>query len=200
MSIKSITAGTLTALLLAAPAFAGEHDKMEKNNKNTAYDHDYYHYGSDAAYQWTVEPGQVMMFKRPVSFEGDVIETTASHRVIKADNGMTVQIPNQALVWNGDTQIFAENAMNSDRVVLHMRQDEPYRIMMEMGDKLAVGSYDGVFFLPKAFVNDIALDQLDRDIYRDTADVDLDSDGHIDSTERRVRRYDNDLKSAPDKK
>ena len=45
---------------------------------------------------------------------------------------------------------------------------------------------------------DLDLDHLDGDIYRDTADVDLDNNGRIDDSERDVRRYDNDLESADD--
>ena len=64
----------------------------------------------DARYHWNVAPGEVMLFNNPVSFTGEVIETTTSHRVLKANNGMTIMVPNQALVWNGDTQMFSQAA------------------------------------------------------------------------------------------
>jgi hypothetical protein len=191
MNIKRWTTGALAAALLTAPAFAGEHGdkKVGYEEKNTMYT-------SHARYEWTTEPGQVMLFKNPVSFEGEVTGVNRSHRMIKADNGMTIEVPNMALVWNGDTQTFAQSTEIGDRIVLHMRQDEPYRVMKRTGEELVVGSYDGVFYLTQPFVADINLENLDGDIYRDTADVDLDNNGEIEADERDMRRYDNDLESA----
>jgi hypothetical protein len=133
-----------------------------------------------------------------VSFEGEVTGVNSHHRMLKADNGMTIEVPLMATVWNGDTQMFAQDAELGDRIVIHMRQDEPYRVIKRNGDELVVGSYDGVFYLTEDFVADINLNDLDGDIYRDTADVDLDNDGTIQDDERDVRVYDNDLRSAPD--
>lgn len=186
MKIQRWTTGALAALLLATPALANEHDKSD-NDKKVGYEERNYAYSSHARYEWTTEPGQVILFKNPVSFEGEVTGMTNSHRIIKADNGMTIQVPNMALVWNGDTQMFAQKAETGDRVVLHLRQDEPYRVMENDDNRLIIGSYDGVFYMTEEFVADIDLENLDGDIYRDTADVDLDEP-----------RYDNDLQSSDD--
>lgn len=121
----------------------------------------------------------------------------SSHRTIKADNGMTLQVPNMALVWNGDTEMFAQRTDIGDRVVIHLREEEPYRVMQKVGDSLAIGSYEGVFFMPEGFIADIDLNKLDGDIYRsDTADVDLDNNGTIEDNERDRLQYDNDLQSS----
>jgi hypothetical protein len=192
MNIKRwTTAGALAAVLFAVPAFAN-------NDHAEGYDTDLYPYSTHARYEWTTEPGQVILFKDPVSFEGEVTGINAHHRMVKADNGMTIEVPNMALVWNGDTEMFAQQTDLGDRVVLHMRQEEPYRVMKRNGDELVIGSYDGVFFIPADFIADIDLDNLDGDIYRDTADVDLNNDGRIEDNERNARRYDNDLESADD--
>ena len=197
MNIKNFTLGAMTAALLVAPAFAGDHD--HDKNRTEGYDAQHREYSNHTRYEWTTDAGQTIMFKNPVSFEGEVTGVNASHTMIKADNGMIVEVPKEGLVWNGDTQLFAQNANLGDRVVLHLRQDEPYRVISQNGDELAIGSYEGVFFVPKAFINDIALDDLDGNIYRDSADVDLNGDGKIQDDERDVRRYDNDLKSASDR-
>ncbi len=200
MSLKKFATGALAAaVLVTAPAFANEHNKTEDGTVQ-GYDKQKREYSNHTRYEWTTEPGQVILFKDPVSFEGEVTALSSSHRTIKADNGMTIQVPNMALVWNGDTSMFAQNAEIGERVVLHLREEEPYRVMQKVGDNLAVGSYDGVFFLPEAFVADINLNNLDGDIYRnDTADVDLDNNGTIEDNERNLRQYDNDLESAEDK-
>ncbi len=194
MNIKHITTGALAAFLLTAPAFAGDGD----HDKKVGYDKQNILYTSHAKYEWTTEPGQTILFKQPVSFEGEVTGVNSHHRMLKADNGMTIEVPLMATVWNGDTQMFAQDAELGDRIVIHMRQDEPYRVIKRNGDELVVGSYDGVFYLTEDFVADINLNDLDGDIYRDTADVDLDNDGTIQDDERDVRVYDNDLRSAPD--
>lgn len=193
MNIKRWTTGALAAVLLTAPAFAGD----DHDNK-TGYDRDLYPYSTHARYEWTTDPGQVILFKDPVSFEGEVTGVNAHHRMVRADNGMTIEVPVMALVWNGDTSMFAQDTEIGDRIVLHMRQEEPYRVLKRNGNELVVGSYDGVFYLTDDFVADIDLDDLDGDIYSDTADVDLNDNGHIDDNERDLRRYDNDLESADD--
>lgn len=185
MNIKRWTTGALAACLLTAPAaFADNHH--DKDDKKAGYEERNYAYSSHARYEWTTEPGQVMLFKNPVSFEGEVTGVNSSHRMIKADNGMTIEVPNMALVWNGDTSMFAQNAELGDRVVLHLRQEEPYRVMKRNANELVIGSYDGVFYMTQDFVADIDLENLDGDIYRDTADLDLDDDPV----------YDNDLRSS----
>lgn len=191
MKTPFCAAGALTLLLLAAPAFAGDGAKSGEG-----YTPQEREYSSHTRYEWNTNQGQVILFKNPVSFEGEVSGVNASHRMLKADNGMTVEVPNMAAVWNGDTQIFAQEAKLGDRVVIHLRPDEPYRVMRRTGDELTIGSYDGVFFVPAGFINDIDLVNLDGDIYRDTSDADLDNDGNIERNERNVRRYDNDLKTA----
>lgn len=179
MSLTKWTAATLTALLLAgAPAMAGD-------------DHDKEMSDFDNRYEWSITPGEVMLFDNPVSFTGEVIETSNSHRTIKADNGMTIMVPNQALVWNGDTQMFSQAANIGDEVVLHMRVDEPYRIMSvatppQYGPMLPIGSYDGVFYFSEEFIADLDLDNLDNNIY---AEYDRDNEDRI---------YDVDLASVED--
>ncbi len=181
MNIKHILATALTAsVILAAPAFAGDH----KEGHRDGYAPQHREYSNHTKYEWSLEPGQKIIFKNPVSFEGKVTGVNASHTLIKADNGMLIEVPNQALIWNGDTQVFAQNANLNTDVVVHLRAEEPYQVMSERSDELAIGSYEGVFWVSKAFIRDIALDELDGDIYRDTADVPL---------------YDNDLKSAEDR-
>jgi hypothetical protein len=179
MSLTKWTAATLTALLLAgAPAMAGD-------------DHDKEMSDFDARYQWSVAPGEVMLFNNPVSFTGEVIETSNSHRTIRANNGMTIMVPNQALLWNGDTQMFSQGTNIGDEVVLHMRVDEPYRIMSvptpsQYEPMMAIGSYDGVFYFSEEFIADLDLDDLDNNIY---ADYDPDKSDRI---------YDIDLASVED--
>ncbi|MCA9776026.1 MAG: hypothetical protein KC800_04890 [Candidatus Eremiobacteraeota bacterium] len=178
MSLTKWTAATLTALLLAgAPAMADDNDKEMSN--------------FDARYEWSIEPGQVMLFSNPVSYTGEVIETSNSHRTIKADNGMTIMVPNQALLWNGDTQMFSQATNIGDEVVIHMRTDEPYRIMSvptpsQYEPMMAIGSYDGVFYFSQDFIADLDLDNLDNNIY---ADYDPDKSDRI---------YDVDLASSDD--
>ena len=197
MSLKNFATGTLAAaILLTAPSFANEHDK-NKDGTVHGYDKQQREYSNHTRYEWTTEPGQVILCKDPVSFEGEVTAMSASHRTIKADNGMTLQVPNMALVWNGDTEMFAQRTDVGDRVVIHLREEEPYRVMQKVGDNLAIGSYEGVFFLPEGFIADIDLNNLDGDIYRsDTADVDLDNNGTIEDNERDRLQYDNDLQST----
>lgn len=175
MKIKNFAIVAMTAALLAAPAFAGD-------NKE-GYPQQNREYSNNARYEWNLNPGETIVFKDPVSFEGKVKGINASHTMIEADNGMLIEVPNQGLVWNGDTQVFAQSNAIGDTVVVHLREDEPYRIMSERNDELAIGSYDGVFWVSKAFINDIALDELDDDIYRNNGD-------------RESRTYDSDLEGA----
>jgi uncharacterized protein YdeI (BOF family) len=189
MNIKRWTTAALIAAVLTAPAFAD-------NDRKVGYDEKHYEYSNHSRYEWSLDPGQTILFKDPVSFEGEVTGVNSSHRMIKADNGMTIEVPIMALVWNGDTKMFAQDAQLGERVVIHMREEEPYRVMKRNGDEVVVGSYDGVYYLTEAFIADINLDDLDGDIYRDTADVDLNNDGEIQDDERNLRRYDNDLNSA----
>lgn len=158
MNLKKMTAAALTAFLLAAPAMADEQSSSDQ------------HWDTDARYEFQVEPGQTMIFREPVSFTGEVTDTTSYDRTIKAANGMTIRVPNEALLWNGDTQVFAQTTNIGDNVVVHMRAEEPYRLMqsasaMNNSNMLAIGSYDGVYWVSKDFINDLALDQLDNDIY-----------------------------------
>lgn len=161
MNLKKMTAAALTAFLLAAPAMADEHSSGDQQ------------WDTDARYEFKVEPGQTMIFREPVSFTGEVTNTTSYDRTIKAANGMTIRVPNEALLWNGDRDVFAQTTNIGDNVVVHMRAEEPYRLMQSPlaidmntpGDMLAIGSYDGVYWVSKSFINDLALDQLDNDIY-----------------------------------
>lgn len=170
MNFKKLAASTLTAMLLAGAAQAddknlGEHVHVDQDNHAT-----------QARYDFNLIPGEVMIFPEPVSFTGEVVATDSSHRTLKTRNDMLVRIPNQAMVWNGDTQKFAQSTNLGDNVVVHMRAEEPYRIMHKSLDTLptvAIGSYEGVFFVPAAFIDSLDLDNLDNNIYndKDTADI-----------------------------
>lgn len=164
MNIKKLAATTLTAMLLAGAAQAdpnntGEHVHVDKE-----------HHSTQARYDFNLIPGETMIFPEPVSFTGEIVATDNGHRTLKTKNDMMVRIPNQALVWNGDTEMFAQSTNLGDEVVVHMRAEEPYRIMQKSLDTLpivAIGSYDGVFFVPAAFIDSLNLDELDNNIYND---------------------------------
>lgn len=179
MSFKKWTAGTLTALLMAGAAMADDMDKDDKHSEWTS------------RYDLTIAPNNVLLFNNPVSFTGEVIAESNSHRAIRAANGMTIMVPNQALVWNGDTQMFSQSTNIGDEVVLHMRNDESYRIMdvdvpTLYEPMMAIGSYEGVFYMSNDFIADLDLDNLDNNIY---AEYDADESG---------RMYDIDLASVND--
>lgn len=166
MNLQRITATALAALMLAAgSASAGEdHDKDHHANL-TNFD--------DSRYNFHLEGANQMIFNNPVSFTGEVIDTSDSHRTLEAANGMTIRVPNQGLVWNGDRQMFAQSTALGDEVVVHMRAEEGYRIMNSpvVNDPwVAVGSYEGVFYFPKDFIADLDLDELDNNIYADSDD------------------------------
>lgn len=173
MKIENFAIAAMTAACLVAPALAGEGYAPQNRE-----------YSNHTRYEWTTDAGQTIVFKDPVSFEGVVKGINSSHTMIVADNDMIIEVPNQALIWNGDTQVFAQSNDLGERVVVHLREDEPYKVMSQRGDELAIGSYEGVFWVSKAFINDIALDELDDDIYRRNGDRDS-------------RTYDSDLESAP---
>ena len=173
MKIAQWTAKAIAILaLVSTPVFAGEqHDHTT----------DAGHHSEMSRYDFVAEPGEVMIFRDPVSFTGEVVETSNSHRTLRAANGMTIKVPVQALFWNGDTQTFRQSTEIGDRVVVHLRQEEPYRIMQTPSVEepmLAIGSYDGVFYLSSDFIADLDLDNLDGDIYADSEsepeyDIDL---------------------------
>lgn len=190
MKIKNFVIAAMTTAMLVAPALAKD------NGHREGYAPQHREYSNHQKYEWSTEPGQTIMFKDPVSFEGKVTGINSSHTMIEADNGMTIEVPNQALVWNGDTQVFAQSNSLGSRVVVHLREDEPYKVMSQRGDELAIGSYEGIFWVSKAFINDIDLNDLDGDIYRDTGNVDLNGDGKIQRNERDVRTYDDDLEHS----
>ncbi len=177
MSFTKWTAGALTTLLLAAaPAMAGD---MDHENDTVTMDR----------YEFSIAPNNVMIFNEPVSFTGEVIEASSSHRTLRAANGMTIMVPNQALVWNGDTQMFSQSTAVGDEVVIHMRSEEGYRIMdvdvpTAYEPMMAIGSYEGVFYLSQEFIADLDLDNLDNNIY---AEYDADETDRI---------YDVDLASV----
>lgn len=183
MNFTKWTASTLTALLIAsAPAFAGEHDKHDKDKHGQSGYH-----SEMSRYDFEVAPGNVMLFKDPVSYTGEVIAVSNSHRTLRAANGMTIMVPNQAMVWNGDTQVFGQATEMGDEVVIHMRSEEPYRIMGPQTvyqPMMAIGSYEGVFYFSEEFIADLDLDNLDNNIY---AEYDRDSED---------RTYDIDLTSV----
>ena len=165
MTFKKMTAAALTAFLFTAGiASAGENEHNDKNL--THFDNPRYNFHLEGANQ--------MIFQDPVSFTGEVMEVTSSHRIIEAANGMTIKVPNQALLWNGDRNMFAQAANVGDEVVLHMREEEGYRIMdAPTVDKpwVAVGSYEGVFYFSDDFIHDLALNELDGDIYASDNDL-----------------------------
>lgn len=186
MKLRKMTAAALTALLFAAGTAAAD-DHMKDANL-TDFDNPRYNFHLEGANQ--------MIFKNPVSFTGEVKEMTRSHRIIEAANGMAIKVPNQALLWNGDREMFAQTTAIGDEVVVHMRQEEGYRIMNESVTSdswVAVGSYEGVFYFPKAFVRDIALSELDGDIYADNEDLDAEDIAYDDDDLEAVVVTDRDV-------
>ena len=163
MTFKKMTAAALTAFLFTAGVASAD----EHNDKNlTNFDNPRYNFHLEGANQ--------MIFKNPVSFTGEVMEVTPSHRIIEAANGMTIKVPNQALLWNGDRNMFAQSSNIGDEVVLHLRQEEGYRIMdapTVENPWVAVGSYEGVFYFSEDFIQDLALTDLDGDIYANDNDL-----------------------------
>lgn len=186
MNLTKWTASALTAFLIAsAPAFAGDHDKDKHSDSG--------HHSQISRYDFEVAPGNVMIFREPVSFTGEVIAVSDSHRTLRAANGMTIMVPNQALVWNGDTQMFGQSALMGDEVVVHMRSEEPYRIMNAptvAAPMMAIGSYDGVFYLSNDFVADLDLDNLDNNIY---AEYDREKANRVYDVDLASVRNDNDM-------
>jgi hypothetical protein len=171
INLKQMTAAALTALLFAAgTASAGD-------------DHDYItEWSDDSRYQFSLDEDDQMIFKNPVSFTGEVVASELGHRTLRAANGMLIKVPIQALRWNGDRELFNQSTNVGDEVVVHMREEEGYRLMQApaVNDPwLAIGSYDGVFYFPKDFVRDFALDDLDDDIYADLDDDYYDDDRDI---------------------
>lgn len=163
MNIKRIIAATAAAMLITAGAASADDHNMEL----TDFDNPRYNFNLTTENQ--------MIFKNPVSFTGEVIDADNSHRTVEAANGMTVKIPNQALLWNGDREMFSQSTNIGDEVVVHLRPEEGYRIMNEpkVNDPwVAVGSYEGVFYFPKDFIRDFALNDLDSDIYADGSMLD----------------------------
>jgi hypothetical protein len=158
MTFKKLTAAALTALLFAAGTASADED----HNNLTNFDNDRYNFHIEGANQ--------MIFNNPVSFTGEVKAQSLSHRTLEAANGMMIRVPNQAMVWNGDTQMFAQSTNIGDEVVIHMRNEEGYRIMDHPAVNapwVAVGSYEGVFYFPEDFIRDFALNELDDNIYAD---------------------------------
>ncbi|MFA5504297.1 MAG: hypothetical protein WC314_05715 [Vulcanimicrobiota bacterium] len=178
MNLTKLLPLAITALLLSPASAQDSTDKAVQDESG-------YH-SQIPRYEFKIEPGNVMLFRKPVSFTGEVIEKTSHSRTLRAANGMTITIPNQALVWNGDTQIFGQASEMGDKVVVYMRSEEPYRIMLAptvARPTLAIGSYDGVYYLSEDFIADLDLENLDNNIYADrnskdeasTYDVDLSS-------------------------
>lgn len=160
-------AAAVTSILLGGPALADENYATH-----------------DVESKMFMQVGQPILFHEPVVFQGEVITTETGNRGILAENGMLLQVPRMALVWNGDDEMFFQNAQLGDNIVVHLRAQEPYRIMKMDGEELALGSYDGVFYLSQEFLEDIDLDNLDNDIYSDSEerlyDEDLDDDDNDD--------------------
>lgn len=161
IKFNKLTAAALTALLFAGGAASADED----HNSLTHFDNDRYNFHLEGANQ--------MIFNNPVSFTGEVKAQTRSHRILEAANGMMIKVPNQALLWNGDRQMFAQSTAVGDEVVIHMRGEEGYRIMGHpavAAPWVAVGSYEGVFYFPEDFIRDIALDSLDNNIYAEAGE------------------------------
>lgn len=165
MNTKKIIASAAAALLIAtAPSMADNENPQVlgakvDNSQHQDMDHD--------RYRFSIMPGEVMLFQQPLSFTGEIIASTDSHKTLRAQNGMTVKVPNQALMWDGDRNMFDQSTNIGDQVVVHMRLDEPYRIMetpMTLKPMVTVGSYDGVFFFSDGFIEDLDIQGLDDDI------------------------------------
>jgi hypothetical protein len=188
MNFTKCFAAALTAfLLLPTAAFA------EDKDKETSTEGEYH--SQIPRYEFEIEPGNILLFREPVSYTGEVIATSDHDRTIRAANGMTIRIPNQALVWNGDRNMFNQETKMGDTVVVHMRPEESYRIMKApsvIAPMMAIGSYDGVYYFSREFIADLDLEHLDNNIYANRSskekgrvyDIDLssfDGDGDSDS-------------------
>ncbi|MGE0493020.1 MAG: hypothetical protein AB7S38_27660 [Vulcanimicrobiota bacterium] len=128
----------------------------------------------------------LIMFHEPVAIEGTVRGVHMGQIQIEAENNQMIEVPHMALVWNGDTKIFAQDCEIGDHVIMHLRQGEPYDVMKMANGDLALLSYDGVFRVPESFIAAIDIDGLDGDIYANTDDrnytlndryIDADNDG-----------------------
>ncbi len=166
MHKQFMTAALAAAVLMTAPpSFAGE----EHKDKTTM----------ESRYELTTDAGDLLLFPEPVSFTGEVIaqdnplDLAKNGQVrLRAENGTEILIPRMATVWNGDRNIFAQDADLGDEVVVHLRLDEPYRIISNDDQMVTIGSYDGVFWMPKEFVMAIDIGNLDDDIYAETDEED----------------------------
>ncbi len=147
---KMLTSGALIALLaFTSPSFA---DEQEDKSTNHPRDNARGYFDTPERYLWEIEEDQTMLFREPVLFEGEVVEITDAHRKLKLSEDMHIKVPNMALVWNGVSRIYAQDAKLGEKVIVHLRAEEPYPIIKEMDDKFAVGSVDGVFFVPEKFL------------------------------------------------
>lgn len=136
-----------------------------------------------ARYDFRIAPGETMIFQNAVSFTGEVIAEGPSHRTVRAANDMVIIVPNQALVWNGETMMFNQDAKLGDRVVIHLRSEEPYRIL-DLNESetpmYAVGSYDGVFYMSEDFIKDLDIENHHPTIYADYTVDGADRIYHVD--------------------
>jgi hypothetical protein len=184
MKIRTCIALGLTAFLLLPTAASAQDNRNGKNSSESEY------HTQTPRYEFEIEPGNVMLFRETVSFVGEVIATSSHDRTIRAANNMTIRVPNQALVWNGDRRVFNQTTEIGDEIVVHMRAEEPYRLMRVLsGDQpmIAVGSYDGVYYFSEEFIADLDLENLDNNIYADRRSKDQE-------------RYDVDLSSVKETK
>jgi hypothetical protein len=177
---KCFAAGLAAFLFLPTVASAQDNDDKTPLAKDK-------HHSQPLRYEFEIEPGNNMIFRQPVSFTGEVISSSSYDATIRAANGMTIRVPRQALLWNGNTKWFNQATEIGDKVVVHMRAEESYRIMNQPSVKqpmLAVGSYDGVYYLSQEFIADLDLENLDNNIYAEYR------------SEDKVRMYDVDLTSV----
>ena len=98
----------LTAFLLLPTAACAQDSRNGKNSSESEY------HTQMPRYEFEIEPGNVMLFREPVSYIGEVIATSSYDRTIRAANGMTIRVPNQALVWNGDRRMFNQTTEIGD--------------------------------------------------------------------------------------
>lgn len=121
----------------------------------------------------TLDTPGLVMFHLPVAVESVLVTSKTGQLSLKATNGVTIEVPHMATVWNGDTAMFNQTPNEpGDKVIMHLRRGEPYRVMGydEHKKALIIGSYDGVFYIPEEFIASVDIDGLDYDIYADAHD------------------------------
>lgn len=154
-----LATAAVTACLLCAPAMADQNYETR-----------------DLESSMTLKTGLPILFHEPVAIEGVIEVNEHGQRTVVAENGMHLEIPAMALVWNGDRNIFLQDTEPGDNIVVHLRSEEPYRVLGMDNEIISLGSYDGVFVVSQELLEDIDLDSLDNDIYAENEDRTYDYD------------------------